>query len=283
MDRRTEAALAGPLETDGSLPLRVAVYSRITEAIRDGSLPVASLLPSESELGTAMGVSRTVVREALMLLEEDRFVRSRRGIGRFVADRMPHLGLQKIRPIEELLRETGPAVFVRRTQNALQAESPTFTADAIGIRPDEPSWFLESVISRDGAPIALIQEHVPAARLAELGEAAVAAIARGGADAGVDDAADAGVDDGTSDEVSAERTALSALIAVLGPTFGPGETDITLGVPGSTRGKLLGLPAGSPVLILTQTLELHGQPFYLSKALINPDFVQLTISHTAQS
>jgi GntR family transcriptional regulator len=269
MDRRTEAALAGPLETNGSLPLRVAVYSRITEAIRNGSLPIASLLPSESELGTAMGVSRTVVREALMLLEEDRFVRSRRGIGRFVADRLPHLGLQKIRPIEELLSETGPTVQVRRTQSALQSVSPAFTADAIGIRPDEASWFIESVITREGAPIALIQEHVPGGRLSELGEAAVEAVSEDGIGAG--SPADAG------------RSALAALIAVLGPTFGPGETDITLGVPGATRGKLLGLPAGSPVLILTQTLEHGGRQFYLSKALINTDFVQLTISHAAQS
>ena len=264
MDRRTEAALAGPLKTDGSLPLRVAVYSRITEAIRNGSLPIASLLPSESELGTAMGVSRTVVREALMLLEEDRFVRSRRGIGRFVADRMPHLGLQKIRPIEELLSETGPPVHVRRTQNALQSASPAFTADAIGIRTDEASWFIESVITRDGAPIALIQEHVPGDRLSRLGDAAVAAVSEAG-------------------DEDAGRSALAALIAVLGPSFGPGETDITLGVPGATRGKLLGLPAGSPVLILTQTLEHDGHPFYLSKCLVNTDFVQLAISHAAQS
>ncbi|TFC90339.1 GntR family transcriptional regulator [Cryobacterium sp. TMT3-29-2] len=264
MDRRTEAALSGPLETTGSLPLRVAVYSRLTEAIRNGSLPIASLLPSESELGTAMGVSRTVVREALMLLEEDRFVRSRRGIGRFVADRMPHLGLQKIRPVEELLGETGPTVQVRRTQTALQSASPAFTADAIGIHADEASWFIESVITRGGAPIALVQEHVPGERLRLLGEGAVAAVSE-----------DLGEDAG--------RSALAALMAVLGPSFGPGETDITLGVPGATRGKLLGLPAGSPVLILTQTLEHDGRPFYLSKALINTDFVQLAISHAAQS
>ena len=272
MDRRTEAALAGPLETNGSLPLRVAVYSRITEAIRNGSLPIASLLPSESELGTAMVVSRTVVREALMLLEEDRFVRSRRGIGRFVADRLPHLGLQKIRPIEELLSETGPTVHVRRTQTALQSASPAFTADAIGIRTDEASWFLESVITREGAPIALIQEHVPGDRLSRLGEAAVAAVSEAGVDANAQ--GDAG---------AAGHSALAALIAVLGPIFGPGETDITLGVPGATRGKLLGLPASSPVLILTQTLDHDGRPFYLSKALINTDFVQLTISHAVQS
>ncbi|MBG6056623.1 GntR family transcriptional regulator [Cryobacterium sp. MP_M5] len=262
MDRRTEAALAGPLESTGGIPLRVAVYSRITEAIRDGSLPIASLLPSETELGAAMGVSRTVVREALMLLEEDRFVRSRRGIGRFVADRLPHLGLQKIRPIEDLLGETGRPVQVRRTQNALQPSSPAFTADAIGILPGEPSWFIESVISRDGAPIALLQEHVPNEGLDRFSPAAVTAVS--------DDRADA-------------RSVLSALIAVLGPTFGPGETDITIGVPGATRGKLLGLPANSPVLILTQTLEREGHPFYLSKALINTNTVQLTISHSAQS
>ncbi|TFC46169.1 GntR family transcriptional regulator [Cryobacterium sp. TMT1-21] len=265
MDRRTEAALAGPLESTGGIPLRVAVYSRITEAIRSGTLPIASLLPSETELGTAMGVSRTVVREALMLLEEDRFVRSRRGIGRFVADRLPHLGLQKIRPIEVLLGETGPAVQVRRTQTALQTTSPAFTADAIGIRPDQPSWFIESVISRDGAPIALLQEHVPGEGLTQLGAAAVNAVSAGGS---------------AGTPVS---SALAALIAVLGPTFGPGETDLAIGVPGATRGRLLGLPAASPVLILTQALEHDGAPFYLSKTLINTVSVQLTISHAAQS
>jgi DNA-binding transcriptional MocR family regulator len=36
-----------------------------------------------------MKVSRTVVREALMLLEEGGLIRARRGVGRFVADTLP--------------------------------------------------------------------------------------------------------------------------------------------------------------------------------------------------
>ena len=81
--------LSQPVEAQPGSPLRVAVYSRIAEAIRNNLLTPGSMLPTETDLGTDMKVSRTVVREALMLLEEDGLIRARRGVARFVSDTLP--------------------------------------------------------------------------------------------------------------------------------------------------------------------------------------------------
>lgn len=257
LDRSAQAVLSEPLDASANIPLRVAVYSRIMNAIRAGHFPVSSLLPSETDLGSAMKVSRTVVREALMLLEEDGYIRSRRGIGRFVATRLPRVGLERIRPMEEILAEAGSGVQVRRTQHVLHPSSSVFIAEPLGIREDEASWFFESVLTRDGSPIALIQEH---------------AAERGAFIEGDPEAARVIVDD-----VGGEATLLAKLISAVRPAFGPGETDIAAGTPGVARGKLLELDAKDPVLILTQTVEHSGQVVYLAKTLVNTGAVQIGI------
>ncbi|WP_284984838.1 GntR family transcriptional regulator [Arthrobacter sp. efr-133-TYG-118] len=258
MDRSAEAVLSEPLDATANIPLRVAVYSRIMNAIRAGHFPVSSLLPSETDLGSAMKVSRTVVREALMLLEEDGYVRSRRGIGRFVATRLPRVGLERIRPMEEILAEAGSAIQVSRTQHVLHPSSSVFTAEPLGIREEEASWFFESVLTRDGSPIALVQEHVAS---------------KGGlVDRDLPEAARV-----IAEDAGREATLLANLISAVGPAFGPGETDIAAGTPGVARGELLELDAKDPVLILTQTVEHSGQVVYLAKTLVNTGVVQIGI------
>ena len=93
MNQDAARFLSQPVAAQPSSPLRVAVYSRIAEAIRNGFLTPGSMIPTETELGTDMKVSRTVVREALMLLEEDGLIRARRGVGRFVSDTLPRIGI----------------------------------------------------------------------------------------------------------------------------------------------------------------------------------------------
>jgi len=46
-----------PVEAQPGSPLRVAVYSRIAEAIRNNLLTPGSMLPTETELGADMKVS----------------------------------------------------------------------------------------------------------------------------------------------------------------------------------------------------------------------------------
>jgi DNA-binding FadR family transcriptional regulator len=72
-------------------PLRPArnrtseVIDRISSEIASGRLPPGGRLPTEQEMMTAMGVSRTVVREAVSALKADGLVITRQGAGAFVA------------------------------------------------------------------------------------------------------------------------------------------------------------------------------------------------------
>jgi GntR family transcriptional regulator, transcriptional repressor for pyruvate dehydrogenase complex len=62
-----------------------AVVDRIASEIRDGRLAPGARLPTEQEMMAAMGVSRTVVREAVAALRAEGLVTTRQGSGAFVA------------------------------------------------------------------------------------------------------------------------------------------------------------------------------------------------------
>ena len=62
------------------------VMTRLGADIRAGRLGPGARLPTEQELTASMGVSRTVVREAVAALRADGLVVTRRGSGAFVAD-----------------------------------------------------------------------------------------------------------------------------------------------------------------------------------------------------
>jgi GntR family transcriptional regulator, galactonate operon transcriptional repressor len=71
-----------------SRPARLSevVIELLVDRIVSGEHPVGSLIPREPELCALFGVSRTVVREALKVLEERGLVRVRRGHGTVVND-----------------------------------------------------------------------------------------------------------------------------------------------------------------------------------------------------
>src|SRR5258708_22190098 len=60
------------------------VVERIAAQIVSGRLPVGAKLPTEQAMMVAMGVSRTVVREAISALRARGLVRTRQGAGAFV-------------------------------------------------------------------------------------------------------------------------------------------------------------------------------------------------------
>src|SRR5262245_42612745 len=65
--------------------LTAAVVERIAREIRSGRLQPGARLPTEQELRSALGVSRTVVREAIAALKSEGLVVTRQGSGAFVA------------------------------------------------------------------------------------------------------------------------------------------------------------------------------------------------------
>lgn len=64
--------------------LAQGVVAHITDSIRDGNLNPGDKLPTESEIMRILGVSRTVVREAISHLQAGGLVETRHGVGTFV-------------------------------------------------------------------------------------------------------------------------------------------------------------------------------------------------------
>lgn len=71
--------------TEGRLADRA--YTGIVEMINADGLAVGDRLPSEARLAEIFGISRTVVREALVRLAADSITEARRGAGSFVKNR----------------------------------------------------------------------------------------------------------------------------------------------------------------------------------------------------
>jgi len=80
--RHQRSQLLRPLESPRSLSAEVV--DRLAEQIMSGKLPAGAKLPSEQEMMRGMGVSRTVVREAVSALRARGLVITRQGAGAFV-------------------------------------------------------------------------------------------------------------------------------------------------------------------------------------------------------
>jgi GntR family transcriptional regulator, transcriptional repressor for pyruvate dehydrogenase complex len=81
-------------------------YTGIVQIINDERLEAGDRLPSESRLAELFGISRTVVREALVRLASDGITEARRGAGSYVK-RRPSERLGAHMPMSDLARTLG--------------------------------------------------------------------------------------------------------------------------------------------------------------------------------
>lgn len=249
--------LERPLLTSPGQPLRVAVYSRISQGIRSGSLPAGALLPREVELGLHLGVSRTVVREALLLLEEDGLVVTKRGVGRFVANALPSDDEAGFSSLEAMLAEPGSLLETALLEFTLQ-ETTDFVSDHLGSAVGGSFWFRECVVSRDGQPLALVQEYVPdEGRLGAIHADAAAQLRVAAAES---------------------STLRQALNRRLGNVLTAGVSWVAATAAGPTRAGHLGTKASDPLLVLTQTARIGEIPVYISKCALPPAFGHLAVT-----
>src|SRR5579883_370593 len=84
------------------------VVQRLRDAIAQGHLAVGERLPSERELGEQLGVSRTIVREAIRVLASQGILTVRQG-RRAVVD--ADLSTASLRPIRQLIADTARETF----------------------------------------------------------------------------------------------------------------------------------------------------------------------------
>ncbi|MDB5653896.1 MAG: GntR family transcriptional regulator [Tardiphaga sp.] len=111
------------------------VVERIKAQITDGQLPAGARLPTEAAMMAAMGVSRTVVREAISALRARGLVMTRQGAGAFVhadPNRQPYAidpdGLGSLAGVIEILElrtavEIEAAAFASERASAAQLKA----------------------------------------------------------------------------------------------------------------------------------------------------------------
>ena len=79
-------------------PLYVTVYDKLFKMISEGNFSDDSRLPSEPDLAKRLGVSRSTLRQALALLQDDGLIKNIRGKGNFIIkeNKTKLTGLEKI-------------------------------------------------------------------------------------------------------------------------------------------------------------------------------------------
>lgn len=96
------------LSNEGKQLRYVSVYDTLFKMINEGTFPEGSRLPSEPELAKLIGVSRTTLRQALALLQDDGIVKNIQGKGNFIIKTTPtrSSGLESLsHPIHKCLTE----------------------------------------------------------------------------------------------------------------------------------------------------------------------------------
>jgi GntR family transcriptional regulator len=150
------------------------VEAELRARLATGRLPVGAVLPREVDLAAELGVSRSVVRQALGALERDGLVRRRRRGGTRVLRSAPAALVQELAGVYGLAQgDLAPRVHSRVLALALAPAD----AGSVVLGPDAAGCVLrvERVRLVDGAPLALEEIYLPAALVRVVNEAALAA------------------------------------------------------------------------------------------------------------
>ena len=148
------------LKRGSPIPLYFQLQELLKEKIETGTWGVGEMIPSEPELCDTYQVSRTVVRQALSVLEQDGQIRRVRGRGAFV--RSPKIE-QRVGGVSRLLANRKPRLPGRRTRppGRAPAEADQRAARAALRRED---LACDDPPRGGEAPVALFDSFFPACR-----------------------------------------------------------------------------------------------------------------------
>src|SRR5574339_261356 len=127
-------------------------HQELRQAIIGGTFRPGSQLPTKAELCEMLGVSRTVVREALRVLEDDGLVARRHGVGTFVRNHPILKNLNFNFGITEMIESAG--LQSGTSHLAIQSESADQEkAEQLRVDPGTPLITVERVRTADGRPV----------------------------------------------------------------------------------------------------------------------------------
>ena len=212
--------------------MRTIRYQEIASAVRDrvqeGHYAPGRLLPSEAELSAEFAASRVTIRRALETLRDDGLIAARQGFGWFVASEPLRQTLGQLHTIEGQLADSGIVTERRIIDFAfVRATAPVRKALAA-----EQVLRVKRVNMADGDPFAVVTVWCPAELAQSLSRRDV------------------------------ERSPFYELLGV--PLRGATQT-IGADLVTADDAALLGVPAGSPVLVCERlTTDTDSRPVLFS-------------------
>ncbi|WNF01198.1 GntR family transcriptional regulator [Streptomyces luomodiensis] len=142
-------------------PRYQVIYDDLVSQIRSGALAPGARLPGETDLAKQYGVSRMTVRQALDLLDSERFVVRRQGSGTFVSDHAEHgRRLNRLRSFADEVEGDGGTASSRVIRNET-APAPAEVAEVFGAAKGDRANRLTRVRLISGTPAALQDAWVP--------------------------------------------------------------------------------------------------------------------------
>jgi len=148
-----------------------AIADELRRRVESGDLAAGALLPSESDLSGAYGVSRVTVRKALELLRDEGLIDARQGFGWFVATAPVRQSLARLGTIEDQLAALGVG-SERRVVGFRFVAAPPRVRQVLGV---DTVLEVRRVNVADGQPFARVTVWAPEEVGAKLSRADVEA------------------------------------------------------------------------------------------------------------
>jgi GntR family transcriptional regulator len=133
------------------VPFYFQLAELLEEEIVAGRWAPGARVPSENELGSRYGLSRTTIRQALARLEQEGLVSRKKGRGTFVADSRPRTWL--IQSAEGFFHDEFLRAGHSVTSRVLRFERgklPLWASDALALPAGEEGLIIERLRSVDG-------------------------------------------------------------------------------------------------------------------------------------
>lgn len=140
----------------------------LRQAILGGTFRPGSQLPTEAELCEKLGVSRTVVREALRVLEDDGLVVRRHGVGTFVRNQPILKNLNVNFGITEMIESAGLKAGTSLL-TLLKETADKEKAEHLQVEVGTPLVTVQRVRTADGRPVVYSLDTVTEALIEQAG------------------------------------------------------------------------------------------------------------------
>ena len=145
-------------------PIYIIIYDKLKSAIKGGTYPPGSFLPTEQELETLYQVSRTTIRRAVKLLSDEGILSVRQGCGTMVMDIRTTQNYNQVTSVTESLRKRGYYVTTGSMMIDVIPASRDIAADLF-IPEGTPVARIQRLQLADGRPVTLMENYIEYAKV----------------------------------------------------------------------------------------------------------------------